>query len=269
VIFFGVGRLFPVEGKPPMKAKELIGALATGLLAGLGARGFSAVLRPAKHIATRVAPWKRISGYGLGLVLTAAVTFAVYDAPLSLGPGYGAIDWTRAATRSLGLILLLLVVRAVATTCTLAAGGAGGVFIPLFVEGWILGAAVEAVVHSNTMLFPVIGAAAFLGAGYRTPIATAGAQLVMGSRSVTRSRLVRRRNPVELRGAGPVVDGAPRRRPSSPPPRSSRSTAEAGAHQAPVRSRPSAAAPVAAATLPIAYATAMRGWPSSARRTVS
>ena len=227
VVFFGVGRLFPVEGKPPLEAKELLGALVMGLLAGLGARGFSAVLRHAKHVVADVAPWKRISLFGLGLVVTAAVTFAVYDAPLSLGPGYGAIDWTRTATRSLGLILLLLVVRAVATACTLAAGGAGGVFIPLFVEGWILGAAVEVVVHSNTLLFPVIGAAAFLGAGYRTPIAaivfvaeatgrpefvvpaliaTAVAQLVMGSRSVTKSQLVRRRNPVELRDARPVAD---------------------------------------------------------------
>lgn len=227
VVFFGLGRLFPIEGKPPLEAKELLGALAMGLLAGVGARAFSAVMRGTKRFSTAVAPWKRIGLCGTGLALTAAVTYAVYDLPLSLGPGYGAIDWTRVTTRSLGLILLLLVIRAVATTCTFAGGGAGGVFIPLFVEGWILGAAVEAVVHSHTLLFPVIGAAAFLGAGYRTPIAaivfvaeatgrpefvvpaliaTAVAQLVMGRRSVTKAQLERRLDPIQLRDRRPAVD---------------------------------------------------------------
>ena len=227
VVFFGLDRLFPVAGKPPLEAKELVGALVMGLLAGLGARGFSAVLRGAKTFATVVEPWKRIGLCGLGLTATAAVTYAVYDAPLSLGPGYNAIDWTRVTTRSLGLIVLLLVVRAFATTCTLAAGGAGGVFIPLFVEGWILGAAAESVVHSHTLLFPVIGAAAFLGAGYRTPIAaivfvaeatgrpefvvpaliaTAVAQLVMGRRSVTKAQLGRRLDRVQLRDRRSVTD---------------------------------------------------------------
>lgn len=227
VLFFGLGRLFPVSGTPPLDPKELAGALAMGLLAGFGARGFSALLRGAKRFATVVAPWARVGACGTGLALTAAVTYAVYDAPLSLGPGYGAIDWTRATTRSLGLLLLLLAVRAVATTLTIAAGGAAGLFIPLFVEGWLLGAMVETVLRSNTLLFPVIGAAAFLGAGFRTPIAaivfvaeatgrpgfvvpaliaTAVAQLVMGRRSVTTAQLDRRVDPVRLRDRRPVTD---------------------------------------------------------------
>lgn len=227
VVFFGLERLLPIAGKPPLEAKELLGALAMGVLAGLGARGFAAALRGAKRVSVRVAPWKRLALCGAGLTITAAVTVAVYDAPLSLGPGYDAIDWTRVGSRSLGLVVLLLVVRAVATTCTFAAGGAGGVFIPLFVEGWILGAAVEVVVDSHTLLFPVIGAAAFLGAGYRTPIAaivfvaeatgrpefvvpallaTAVAQLVMGGRSVTTAQRERRLDPVQLRDRRPVTD---------------------------------------------------------------
>ena len=227
IVFFGVERLFPIAGKPPLDTKDLLGALAMGLLAGVGARAFSAVLRSTKRFAAEVVAWKRIALCGGGLALTAAVTWAVYDRPLSLGPGYGAIDWTRDPTRALGLILLLLLIRAVATTCTLAGGGAGGVFIPLFVEGWLLGAAVEAVVNSHTMLFPVIGAAAFLGAGYRTPIAaivfvaevtgrpefivpaliaTAVAQLVMGRWSVTKAQLERRLDPVQLRDRRLPVD---------------------------------------------------------------
>lgn len=37
VLFFGLHRLFPVQGNPDLEARELLGALAMGLLAGLGA----------------------------------------------------------------------------------------------------------------------------------------------------------------------------------------------------------------------------------------
>jgi hypothetical protein len=136
--------------------------------------------------------------------------------------------------RPLGLVVLLLVVRAVATTLTLAGGGVGGFFIPLFVEGWLLGTAVEVVVGGDTLLFPVIGAAAFLGAGYRTPIAavvfvaeatgrpgfvvpalvaTAVAQFVMGDVSVSTYQLTRRVDLVTRRDRRPVVDAC-----TAPPP---------------------------------------------------
>ncbi len=210
----------PGAGKPRPRGAELLGALAMGLLAGIGARAFAAMVRASKRIATYTTPWKRVAGGGAGLVVVAAATWTVYDRPLSLGPGYGAVEWTQSASRSFGLIVLLLLVRSVATSLTIAAGGAGGIFIPLFVQGWLLGTAVEVVVNSDTLLFPVIGAAAFLGAGYRTPIAaivfvaeatgrpgyvvpaliaTGVGQLVMGRRSVTKSQLVRRDDPVVRR----------------------------------------------------------------------
>ena len=118
--------------------------------------------------------------------------------------------------RGLALLAALFALRAAATTLTIAGGGAGGVFIPLVVQGWLLGALMEGSLSTHTTLFPVIGAAAFLGAGYRTPIAavvfvaeatgrpgfivpalvaTAVAQLVMGSQSVTSYQLNRRRGP--------------------------------------------------------------------------
>jgi CBS domain-containing protein len=77
------------------------------------------------------------------------------------------------------------------------------------------------------VLFPVIGAAAFLGAGYRTPIAavvfvaevtggpgfivpaliaTAVAQLVMGRQSITTHQLPRRVDPLERALHRPIVD---------------------------------------------------------------
>ncbi|MEP7047062.1 MAG: CBS domain-containing protein, partial [Ilumatobacteraceae bacterium] len=95
--------------------------------------------------------------------------------------------------------------RAAATWLGVAGGGMGGLFIPLVTQGAIVGSIFERLVDSpNPHLFPTIGIAAFLGAGYRTPLAgvafvaeatgqpgflvpallaAAAAQLVMGSKS--------------------------------------------------------------------------------------
>ena len=62
--------------------------------------------------------------------------------------------------------------RCLATAATVAGGGVGGLFIPLVVAGALLGRAVGGIVGDfDTSLFLVIGVAAFLGAGYRVPLA--------------------------------------------------------------------------------------------------
>ena len=65
----------------------------------------------------------------------------------------------------------MLGLRCVATAATVSGGGAGGLFIPLVVAGALLGQAFETVAGGAAGLFPLIGVAAFLGAGYRVPLA--------------------------------------------------------------------------------------------------
>lgn len=216
VAFHGTERIVPAAGVPALDARTLVGALIVGLVAGIGARGFAAAVRAAKHLPERFPATVRIAVAGTALVGLGTLAHAAFGEPLTLGSGLAAIEWTETAERSVALLVALLALRAAATTCTLAAGGVGGVFIPLFVEGWVLGAAIAELVGSDTMLLPVIGAAAFLGAGYRTPIAAvvfvaertgragyvvpallavAVAQILMGSRSVSGSQLPRRSEP--------------------------------------------------------------------------
>ena len=102
---------------------------------------------------------------------------------------------------------MLLVVRCLATTAVIGGGGVGGLFVPLVVAGALLGRLVGGAIHElETSLFTVIGVAAFLGAGYRVPLAAVmfvaeatghpgfvvpgllaavAAELVMGRSSVT------------------------------------------------------------------------------------
>jgi CIC family chloride channel protein len=213
VAFYGTTPLFAISGQPHLDATQLLGALGLGILAGLGARGFSFLLRAAKTHGARRSAWSRLAVSGLGLAAVTTIGFVVFNDGLTLGPGYQAINWTLDPKRAVALIAALFVLRALATILTVGGGGAGGVFIPLFVQGWLLGRFVEAVAGTHTSLFPVVGAAAFLGAGYRTPIAgivfvaeatgrpgfivpaliaTAVAQVLMGTSSITTYQRVRR-----------------------------------------------------------------------------
>jgi CIC family chloride channel protein len=127
---------------------------------------------------------------------------------------------------------VLLVLRALATVATYGGGGAGGLFIPLVVEGALLGRIVSDGLGDRSPLFSTLGIAAFLGAGYRVPlaavmfvaettgrasyvvaglIAAASASLVAGRSSVTGYQRARPPSP-------PAADPEPPAPPPSPAP---------------------------------------------------
>ena len=90
-----------------------------------------------------------------------------------MGAGYDNLRWAFDPHRTVALVLALLAMRTVATVATVAGGGAGGLFIPLVIEGALLGRVVGRLFHSATggNFFPLVGVSAFLGAGYRVPLA--------------------------------------------------------------------------------------------------
>jgi CIC family chloride channel protein len=204
--------LFSVRGEPGFGFADLAGAALLGLCAGIGARGFAWLLAQAKRFAAVVQPLPRIACAAVLLAGLAALTKRIYGAPYALGSGYAAIHWADSPDRALGLVALLLAVRAVAAAATLAGGGVGGTFVPLVVLGFLLGHLLGGAIGGDAVtLLPLVGMAAFLGAGYRTPIAavmfvaestgkpgfvvpaliaTAVAQLVMGRASVSAYQVV-------------------------------------------------------------------------------
>jgi CIC family chloride channel protein len=130
------------------------------------------VLRRAKSISTAVHPAVRVAGAGVVLAALFVLSKRIFGEGLTLGPGYRTVQWATDPRHSGGAVLVLLLLRAIATTTTLAGGGVGGLFIPLVIEGALLGrAAASAFGRASASLFPVVGIAAFLGAGYRTPLA--------------------------------------------------------------------------------------------------
>jgi len=168
----GITPLFEARGAPPLSFADLAGAVGLGIVAGICARGFAWLLVAAKGLHTRIGPWTRIVGAGLAIASLFALTWLLTDEPLAIGVGYRTIDWALDLHRAWWLLLVVLVVRCLATAATVAGGGVGGLFIPLVVAGALLGRlAVGVAGGGNITLFVVIGVAAFLGAGYRVPLA--------------------------------------------------------------------------------------------------
>jgi len=138
--------------------------------------------------------------FALGRVLTGE--------SLLVGSGYQVVAWAGDPAQSIPVLIAILCLRSFATAAAVAGGGAGGLFIPLVVGGALTGTIIGHVVDDGDLtLFLVIGVAAFLGAGYRVPLAavmfvaeTTGrpsfvvpgviaavtAELMMGNSSVTR-----------------------------------------------------------------------------------
>ncbi len=150
---------------------HLAGALLLGIAAGLGGRGFAWLVRRSKAGARRYPLMKRSAVGGVGLAALAWISEVVFGSPLTLGPGTEAMAWV-VDGHGLGAIALLFGLRTAATITTVFAGGVGGLFIPLAALGVVLGEFVgQAIGHDETTLYPILGLAAFLGAGYRAPIA--------------------------------------------------------------------------------------------------
>lgn len=207
VAVHGTVPLFPIDAAPDFSLRDLLGAVAVGALAGLCARVFAKMLRTAKTIALGDRPWLATLGAGVSLAAMFGLGRVLTGESLLFGAGYHVVEWAAQPGHSIPVLLGILGLRCIATSVTVAGGGVGGLFIPLVVAGALTGSVIGTAVNRfDLTLFIVIGVAAFLGAGYRVPLAavmfvaeTTGrpsfivpgllaavaAELVMGPASVT------------------------------------------------------------------------------------
>ncbi len=226
VALLGTEPLFSVEGSPPFDLRELGGAVVLGLLCGIGARLFAWLIGRAKDLATSTPAWARVLVGGGIIALLALASDRLFDEPLATGSGYRTLEWVTEPGHALGLIGALFTIRILSTAATVGGGGVGGLFVPLVIAGAVLGDGLATLVNDETTLFPLIGVAAFLGAGYRTPlagvvfvaettgrpgfvvpglIASVASQLVMGDVSVSKYQAAGRAGHLERRLRLPVT----------------------------------------------------------------
>ncbi len=157
---------------------DLLGAVLIGLGCAVGARLFAKLIRRAKAFTVKpVLIRLAIAGTLVSTLhfITRVVTSDSWNPAngesLSIGSGYHVIGWLF-EEHALWLLAIIFVIRMCSTAATLAGGGVGGVFVPLVVGGAIVGRGVgEAFNTADPQLYTLLGMAAFLGAGYRVPLA--------------------------------------------------------------------------------------------------
>jgi chloride channel protein, CIC family len=170
----GTDPVFPSLGftQRELGLVDLLGGAVIGVVAGLAGRGYAWIVVRTKRIATEQPLARRLVGAGIVLGALVVASDAVFGETVTLGPGYEAVAWLREGDRALWLVAALFAFQLAATMTTIAGGGVGGLFIPLAVQGIVMGTFVGQVIgQDQTSLYPTLGLAAFLGAGYRAPIA--------------------------------------------------------------------------------------------------
>ncbi len=197
--------VFQTDRSATFQYRDLGGAILIGIFCAIGARAFSRLIRYAKAITYRPVAL-RVGAASIMMAVLFVISRLLTGESLTVGTGYEVIRWL-SEENALWLLAAVFALRCLATATTLAGGGVGGLFVPLVVAGAIVGRGVGDIVNPlDPTLYVLLGIAAFLGAGYRVPLAAVvfvaeatgqpgfivpalfaavAAELVMGEQSIT------------------------------------------------------------------------------------
>ncbi|QHN28186.1 chloride channel core [Gordonia pseudamarae] len=118
---------------------------------------------------------------GSAALLACLLLISVIATPAAaIGPGAGAITWAETAQASAGVLLLVAMLRALATTAAVMAGGCGGLFVPLLSIGDLCGRALAPGLGVSPDLAASAGAAGGVAGGYRLPLTAVAMVLTVG-----------------------------------------------------------------------------------------
>ncbi len=110
-----------------------------------------------------------IGGSAVGAI--ALLVRIAYGGAYTFGPGYYVIQQGLSGGFTVEFLAAMLVLRVIATAFTLGSGGIGGIFFPLVVFGSLAGSLFGLLIHGDVAIFASVGIAAFMSAGYKTPLA--------------------------------------------------------------------------------------------------
>jgi CIC family chloride channel protein len=146
-----------------------------GVIAGVAAVVFIVAYKGLSKLVKRVPGgfyYKSLIG---AFVLSAIgiVSVIAFHRPYPLGISYDLVSLSLTPKTSPLSLLALFLLKLIATCFTLGTTGVGGIFVPQIVMGASLGGLfAEAFFPSRLDLFVAVSMAAFLAAGYKTPLAS-------------------------------------------------------------------------------------------------
>lgn len=174
--FMGSAPLFDFASGISFTRRDLGWCALLGVVIGLLAMAFVITFRRARAfcVDAPVPHWVKLAVGGLLTGLCGVVFLHFYHGSLvPLGPNYEAVGLILGHAHSSLELVLFGLLKLAATIFTLACGGVSAMFVPLFLAGGSFGLAfAQSVVHSPTpALYAAVGMAAFISAGYKTPLA--------------------------------------------------------------------------------------------------
>ncbi|MDE3135046.1 MAG: chloride channel protein [Acidobacteriota bacterium] len=173
--FLGSSPLFDFASATSFRGRDLLWCAALGVVIGLTAMTFAITFRRARSfvIMWRMPHWMKLAVGGLFTGLCGLLFLTLFKGPLvPLGPNYEAVQLILGMHHSTLELIAFGALKLCATIFTLALGGVSAMFVPLFLAGGSLGTAFAQLTHRPSVeLYAAVGMAAFIAAGYKTPLA--------------------------------------------------------------------------------------------------
>jgi chloride channel protein, CIC family len=174
--FLGAAPIFDFAGAASFTGRDLIWCALLGAVIGLIAMTFAITFRRVRgFVVNWTAPhWIKLAVGGLMTGVCGLIFVLIYrDSLVPIGPNYEAVGIILGTVHSSMELISFSALKLCATIFSLAFGGVSAMFVPLFLTGGALGTAfAQLVVHSPSLdLYAAVGMAAFISAGYKTPLA--------------------------------------------------------------------------------------------------
>ncbi|MGB6198555.1 MAG: chloride channel protein [Candidatus Acidiferrales bacterium] len=174
--FLGATPLFDFGGATSFTGRDLIWCALLGVVIGLIAMTFAITFRRARSFVVKWGwpHWMKLAIGGLLTGLCGLIFVLIFkDSLVPLGPNYEAVGIVLSTPHGAVELIVFGMLKLCATIFSLAFGGVSAMFVPLFLTGGAFGTAFgQLVVHSSSLdLYAAVGMAAFIAAGYKTPLA--------------------------------------------------------------------------------------------------
>lgn len=172
--FVGAQPLFEFASAVTYTRKDLLWSALLGVVCGLIAMAFDITFRRTRHfwVQAKMPHWIKMA---IGGALTGAcglLFVSIYKGGLvPLGANYEAVHMILQESHGSLELVVFGFLKLAATLFSLGVGGVSAMFVPLFLTGSAFGAAfAQSFVHSSVGLYAAVGMAAFIAAGYKTPL---------------------------------------------------------------------------------------------------
>ena len=158
---------FATSGKYTMR--DLLACAVLGAIVALIAMTFVITFRHARRwVVRQTAPlWMKLGIGGALTGLCGVIFLLIYPGSMvPIGPNYEVVESILRESHTSRELAVFALFKLIATTFTLASGGVGAMFVPMFLTGGAVGIIFsQSVVHSSFVgLYAVVGMASFIAA---------------------------------------------------------------------------------------------------------